>query len=121
MKRRFHFQAFLDRIAEEERKRPLDQSMRWWVETHGPLAAGWLVFNHRRQIHRYGAVDFKIQDRVKLPPWFRVAIETLKRRHNERWTVVTMGAGGMRTFRVQWHQWGEFAKTSSVISARELS
>ena len=78
----------------------LDESMQFWVENFGGRAAGWLIASCRKQLLRDGAFDFNIPVSAKSPPWFRVAIETLKRRAS--WTVTIRKTATTRTYRVHW-------------------
>lgn len=79
-----------------------------WVETHGSGAAAWLLFTYRKQIHAQGFVDFDIKFTDKLPQWFRVAIEKIRR--SDRFEVTYHGlAGKDRKWRVRWRGWGWYA------------
>lgn len=84
--------------------------MDFWVERQGARAAGWLVFKNRALFRRAGYADFVIPKKEKLPPWFRVAIETLKRSKN--WTVSMVGnpASNQRKYRIRWMLWGKWMR-----------
>lgn len=79
--------------------------MDFWVDNYGAASAAWLLWKYRRQIRRAGAQDFEIPKNAVTPPWFRVAMETLKRREG-RWSVSVRyrgAAGGeVRVYRVEW-------------------
>jgi hypothetical protein len=79
------------------------------VRRDGCRAAAWLVRDRRAQFRRAGEVDFELPAGAEAPPWFRVAIEYLKRRPG--WSVVVFRRGGAndgarsKTYRVTWMAW----------------
>jgi hypothetical protein len=77
-------------------------SMDMWVSMFGAKCAAWLIWEHRKNILKTGGQDFQIPKKATTPPWFRVAIETLKQR--EHWRVyMTGGAHSLtRNYRVLW-------------------
>lgn len=93
-------------------------------EKVGPQAAAWLVFKHRRQFAKTGAVDFHLPAGKVAPPWFLVAIHCLRLR-TTRWEVrvttllparrETKVRGWFRkgrSYRVRWLAWGSFGGAS---------
>jgi hypothetical protein len=111
--------------AENEKTQPFNEkSMDFWVEHFGSQAASWVIWKHRDRLHRYGVVDFKIPRNVIVPPYFRVAMETLKtcscgkqklKREckttcrTKKWEVVMVGglSNPQKTWRVRWLLWGD--------------
>jgi hypothetical protein len=91
----------------EQNKSQIDRRMNYWVDNFGAQAAGWLMFKHRAQLHRYGCCDFKMPMTIETPAWIRVALETLRRRPN--WSVQTFQLSNTKekVFRVNWHGWGQ--------------
>lgn len=81
-----------------------------WVLTEGPKAAAWLVGKHRREIRLQGWVDFTIPSGKDAPPWFRVAVETLRRRKGEKWSVRAYRQGRVQHYVVRWNCWGGHAR-----------
>ena len=100
-----HFSEEMDRKMRSEQG-DLQQSMDFWVTNFGAQAASWLIWKHRRQLLARGAVDFKMPRSTPTPPWFRVAMETLKRK-DKKWTVTYPGSlrDPQKTFRVTWLCW----------------
>jgi hypothetical protein len=92
------------------------QSMDFWVEKFGATAAAWLVWSQRRKFRRMGVVDFTIPKTIPTPPWFRVAVETMKR--NAHWTVSTTHGPATRTYRVCWERWHNQWKPAVIAHAR---
>jgi hypothetical protein len=82
-----------------------NRTMEFWVEKFGPTAAAWLIWSQRRVFLRDGVVDFKIPRANPTPSWFRVAFETLKRRHNWSATMIGNDQSILRVYRVRWHKW----------------
>jgi hypothetical protein len=79
-------------------------AMDFWVQHFGASAAGWLIWSQRRTFRRDGVVEFKIPASVKVPPWFRVAVETLARR--QYWeTSMVVNTASVRVYRVRWQKW----------------
>jgi len=103
----------------EQHKAEIDPRMDFWVENFGAQAAGWLVFKHRRQLHRYGSCDFTMPRLIDTPPWMRVALEALKRRG--AWSVqrFELADKGLKVFRVNWHAWGHFKQGVERITRVE--
>lgn len=89
-------------LEHDERTRPMEETMELWVKFHGATAAAWLMWQYRKQLHRNGAQDFFVPKNKQSPPWFRVAIETLKRRQNWSVTMVGNASSANRTYRVRW-------------------
>lgn len=78
-----------------------------WVQSHGAMAAAWLIWTHKRHFVKHGVFDFRIPAQAITPAWFRVAIATLEDR--ERWMVQTIQPKSdipktiaMRVYRVRW-------------------
>lgn len=117
-----------DRALEETEEVSLDEQT-LWREAFGPRTAAWLVFRHRRQLHKTGAVDFKIKGSIwqrlskygeKLY-WLSLAFETLMRRPG--WSVQRLTHRGQFTFRLRWHNWLKQKEKSSCdvnLAARFL-
>jgi hypothetical protein len=78
-----------------------------YVRVQGPTAAGWLVWQHRRLIHRTGKADFHVMLSAETPPWFRVAFETLKRRKG--WMVDSWESTQGRHYRIVWLDWQKYS------------
>jgi hypothetical protein len=74
------------------------------VALDGPTAAAWLVRKHKRQIKRAGAFDVVITDGTPTPPWFRIAVETMRRR--KTWLVVKQSMRNQTRYRLRWLPWG---------------
>jgi hypothetical protein len=81
----------------------------------GHRAAAWLVRKHRRQLHRSGEMVFTIEFGQATPPWFRIAVEYLKRR--EGWSAVITAQAGQRTYRVVWLAKSRYSKKQSEAVA----
>jgi len=87
------------------------------VGMDGPRAAAWIVRAHRRSFHRSGLVSLSIplEDSKKLPPWFRIGIECLKRRKptgtpkTAKWRVVERQDAERKTYVLFWLGWGAVA------------
>jgi hypothetical protein len=92
--RSFHLLELQKDIAKEE------QNLEFWVDNFGGSAAAWLIWEHRHHFRRDGYFDFYIPADKKTPPWFRVAIATLRQR--QHWRVNVFTAGGKRTYCVRW-------------------
>lgn len=83
----------------------------FFIERDGPKAAAWLIYKHRKQFRRDGVCEFRIQKKDKhllnTPEyaWFRLAIETLRRR--QHWNVVEVGSlqSAVHVYRVRWMNW----------------
>jgi hypothetical protein len=107
-------QASIDRKVASDHG-DLSQSMDFWVDHGGARAAAWLVWLHRRQFHRAGAVDFKIPRSAPTPPWMRVALETLKRRAG-KWEVQHVGGlhDREKAFRVVWVPWAHYRRPEEL-------
>lgn len=78
------------------------------VSMFGPRTAGWLLFQHRKQLHLRGAIDFVVPAKpnkvmAEKLRWFFVAMDFLRRR--DGWAVDIFAAKGKRTFRVRWLGW----------------
>jgi hypothetical protein len=83
----------------------LDESFEAHVRADGARAAAWLAWKHKAKLLRDGRVLFKIPTSKATPPWFRVAIEALRRR--QRWHVQEAVVGAERHTLVEWLAWGE--------------
>ena len=84
---------------------PLD-ARRLYIDRFGPACAGWLVFAHRRSLHRRGVCDFHIPRhlRSKVPFWFVLAIECLAERPG--WQVQQIDTKNLIVWRLKWLSWG---------------
>ncbi len=98
---------------------PTSESMQLWVDHFGARTAGWLVWRFRRMFRLRGAYDFKIPKSAAVPPWFRVAIATLRQR--QWWSVAMVGNPSSldRVYRVRWLGRGRH-KRRSVIEKVEV-
>lgn len=81
-------------------------SMDVLVRTEGLTAAAWLVRKHKSIFHKTGACYFDIKSDDTTPTWFRVAIETLKRRAG--WSVRVHYHSDTRRYTVQNMNWGKY-------------
>jgi hypothetical protein len=110
--RRDQIQTLAAEIDRADASKSLDTAMNFWVENFGPQCAGWLTWTHRRILRRSGVVDFKMPKNIDTPPWFRVAMETLKRRQN--WAVIRTGSAlsSEKVYRVRWLGWGTWKPES---------
>ncbi len=73
------------------------------VEVMSGSAAAWLVWQHRRQLHRAGAVDMKIPKGKREPPWYSAAIGVLRDRKG--WRVEHRVTAFERVYRLVWERW----------------
>lgn len=71
------------------------------IKRFGGQCASWLVWKHKRMIHRNGGIDFVIPKDATSPPWFVYGIEFLKRRKG--WSVVVRTDSQRRRYRVRWY------------------
>lgn len=95
--------GLFDRARRIDVKEP--GAVRAFAGTDGPRAAAWLIFRHRRTIHRTGQLRLHIdRDKGEVPMWMRVAIETLRTRSG--WTVTIAERGSRRFYTISWHGWG---------------
>jgi hypothetical protein len=76
------------------------------ADTDGPRAAAWLLWPYRKSLHEYGEVIFTMPRVIELPPWFRVAIECLRKR--EGWAVKLDVRLSGRAYTVQWLERGVY-------------
>jgi hypothetical protein len=67
-------------------------------------AAAWLVWEHRRQFHRTGVLDFKIPKEKKDPPWFKAALGAFESKP-DRWKIERLTTQWERIYRITWRQW----------------
>lgn len=86
--------------AQERERTPEQEAHDMMLARFGPSCAGWLVWAHRKQFHKRGAVDLKIPDQADVPPWFGYAVAFLRRRQG--WAVDTFSRAGARTYRIRW-------------------
>ena len=82
---------------------------RFLVERDGPKAAAWLVWQHRRALHRTGAIEMRLIAGFPLPAWFSYAIQTLRSR-TRSWEVVEFLRGNERVWMVMWKGWLRHAR-----------
>lgn len=81
------------------------------VRAHGHHAAAWLLWKHRRQLSKLGAMDFDIPRKKGIPRWFWVAIEYLKAHRSETWLVrEVIVHGKTRRFRIRWKHRGSWKR-----------
>lgn len=85
------------------------------VEQFGPSCAAWLVFEHRRMLHRRGVFDAVIPVGIELPMWFSIAVGFLRRRPG--WSVDVLEHSGQRLFRIRWHSWPHWGAMSKLLGA----
>lgn len=83
----------------------VSESFEAHVRADGARAAAWLVWKHRAKLRRDGRVLFRIRADLDTPPWFRVAVEALRRR--QRWSVVVTTQAAERSYDVRWLEWGQ--------------
>jgi hypothetical protein len=74
-----------------------------YARVAGVGAAAWLLWKHRAQLRRSGAVDFAYKPSDALPAWFLVAIRCLDLRPH--WEVTEVIRPGARAVRVRWKRW----------------
>lgn len=73
---------FDDEVIDIESEQDMDKlGRRLMVDRFGASCAGWLVFEHRAQLRRAGAIDLRIARRAlsRLPMWFALAVKFLER------------------------------------------
>lgn len=86
---------------------PLEQRREDAITLHGPRVAAWLIRDLRKNptskqcFREHGAVDYEIarKDLKKLPVWFTIAIDTLRR--SNKWTVTILNHATKRVYRIQ--------------------
>lgn len=86
-------------------------AVRAFAGTEGPSCAAWLVFTHRRTLHRTGQLRFHI-DKSKgvVPMWMRVGVEHLRTRPG--WTVTIAERGTLRLYTIVYERWGTWRNES---------
>lgn len=92
------------------------------LDRFGPQCASWLVWEHRRWLHRAGQFVVVVPDvdRGGAPyqpkPWFGLAVGCLRAR--EGWSVDVLRHRGERRYRVRWHGWGRWSRRLPSSIAR---
>lgn len=90
---------------------------RLYEDRFGVQGAAWLIFKHRRKLHRRGYVDISVPNThqgksYEIPMWFSCAMGFLRRRQG--WAVDVLRQGDGKMFRIRWFAWGARAKCGKV-------
>ena len=104
---------------------PTDREIarRAMVLSFGPRTAGWILKQHRKQLHAKGVIDFTVPEKpnkvtAEKLRWFFIAMDYLRQRdeNGERfrtqWDVEIFEARRIRTFRVRWLSWRSWKRSN---------
>ena len=72
------------------------------------------IKRYRKQLHRFGCVEFELPRGAEMPMWMRVVLDTIRLRKRQWRVVVLEGKRGATLYRVIWTHWTKNARHRGI-------